>query len=122
MKKQNRAITLIALIITIVVLLILAGVVINLTMGDNGIIGKVQTAVGKYQNAQEMEEYQIAQYSDEITSHVNGNRDEEIIKLEDINKILNRISTLEDEVTSLNNQLTTLNNSLSLKNRYNNKK
>ena len=55
MKKENKAITLIALIITIIVLLILSGVVINLTMGDNGIIGKVQTAVGKYKNAVEEE-------------------------------------------------------------------
>ena len=37
MKKQ-KGITLIALVITIIILLILAGVVINLTLGENGII------------------------------------------------------------------------------------
>jgi len=36
-KKDARGITLIALIITIIVMLILAGVTINLTLGDNGI-------------------------------------------------------------------------------------
>ena len=51
MIRNKRGITLIALIVTIIVLLILTGVVINLTMGDNGIIGKVQTAVGKYEQA-----------------------------------------------------------------------
>ena len=36
--KQEKGITLIALVVTIVVLLILAGVSINLTLGKNGII------------------------------------------------------------------------------------
>lgn len=38
--RDTRGITLIALVITIVVLLILAGVAINLTIGDNGIFKK----------------------------------------------------------------------------------
>ena len=38
--KRNSAITLIALIITIIVLLILAGVTINMIAGENGIFGK----------------------------------------------------------------------------------
>ena len=36
--KGEKAITLIALVITIVVLIILAGVIINLTLRQNGII------------------------------------------------------------------------------------
>ena len=43
MKKKN-GITLIALIITIIVLLILAGVTISLVVGDNGILQKSTTA------------------------------------------------------------------------------
>jgi type II secretory pathway pseudopilin PulG len=39
-KKQKNGITLIALIITIIVLLILAGVTISSLFGDNGIINK----------------------------------------------------------------------------------
>ena len=42
-KKQN-GITLIALVITIIVMLILAGVVISMVVGDNGIITKSKTA------------------------------------------------------------------------------
>ena len=38
--NHNKGITLIALVITIVILLILAGVSINLTLGDNGIVKK----------------------------------------------------------------------------------
>ena len=42
--RQNSGITLIALVITIVVLLILAGVSINLVLGNNGIITKAKDA------------------------------------------------------------------------------
>ena len=42
--KQNKAITLIALVVTIVVLLILAGVSIQLLLDDNGIIAKSKEA------------------------------------------------------------------------------
>lgn len=43
--KEIRGITLISLIITIVVLLILAGVSINIVVGDNGIITKAKESV-----------------------------------------------------------------------------
>ena len=44
LKKQVQGITLIALVVTIIALLILAGVAINLTIGDNGIITRAQKA------------------------------------------------------------------------------
>ena len=43
-KRNNRGITLIALMITIIVMLILAGVSLNAIIGDNGIITNAQTA------------------------------------------------------------------------------
>ena len=42
--KKNNGITLIALVITIIVLIILAGISINFLFGDNGIISKAQDA------------------------------------------------------------------------------
>ena len=42
--KNNKGITLIALVITIIVLLILAGITIALLTGDNGLITKSQKA------------------------------------------------------------------------------
>ena len=45
--KQRNGITLIALVITIVVLLILAGVTIAMLTGENGILGKATTAKAK---------------------------------------------------------------------------
>ena len=92
MLKQNKAITLIALIITIIVLLILAGVVINLTMGDNGIIGKVQTAVGKYENAQEKENSVLAGYEKEID---NASRETVTMDKEEYEQMKNDIKELK---------------------------
>ena len=60
-EKNTKGITLIALVITIIVLLILAGVVINLTLGKNGILNKAKEAREKYEiaTAQEYIEMKI---------------------------------------------------------------
>ena len=42
--KKEKGITLIALVVTIIVLIILAGVSINILVGDNGIITQAQKA------------------------------------------------------------------------------
>ena len=49
--KSNKAITLVALIITIIILLILAGVSLSMVLGDNGLINKAQSSVDKYQES-----------------------------------------------------------------------
>ena len=51
LKKQVKGITLIALVVTIIVLLILAGVAISLTIGQNGIFARAQNAVNVYEQA-----------------------------------------------------------------------
>ena len=40
MKKASKGITLIALVITIIILLILAGVTISMVLGDNGLLDR----------------------------------------------------------------------------------
>ena len=47
--KETKGITLIALVITIVVLIILAGVLINLTLGDNGLFTRSKLAKERYE-------------------------------------------------------------------------
>ena len=42
MKRKNRGITLIALVVTIIILLILAGVSIGLISGEDGLIAKAR--------------------------------------------------------------------------------
>ena len=60
MKKTNlrksRGITLIALVITIIVLLILAGVAISMLSGENGILGKAAEAKTRTEEGQKQEE------------------------------------------------------------------
>ena len=51
--KETRGITIISLVVTIVVLLILSGVSINLTLGDNGIIKKVQNSANLTRESEE---------------------------------------------------------------------
>ena len=58
-EKQAKGITLIALVVTIIVLLILAGVAISLTLGQNGIITRAQTAVVINENASVYEQLQL---------------------------------------------------------------
>ena len=53
--KNNKGITLVALVVTIVVLLILAGVSINSVLGENGIIKKAKEETEKTAAAQEKE-------------------------------------------------------------------
>jgi competence protein ComGC len=54
--KNNKAITLIALVITIVILIILAAVAINLTIGENGIIERAKQAAFEMKKQEYIEE------------------------------------------------------------------
>ena len=62
MKKcdKNNGITLIALVVTIIVLLILAGISINMLTGQNGILNRAQEAKEKTEEAQKDEANKIA--------------------------------------------------------------
>ena len=70
MKNNQRGITLIALVITIIILLILAGVSIALLTGDNGIITQAQKAKEKTEEAKVREEQQLESLLNRITSEV----------------------------------------------------
>ena len=58
-KRKERGITLIALVITIIVLLILAGVSIAMLTGENGILTQAQTAKEKTEKASVIEQVQV---------------------------------------------------------------
>ena len=49
--KENKGITLVALVITIIVLIILAGITISMVLGENGLIGKAKQGAEEYKNA-----------------------------------------------------------------------
>ena len=58
--KKAKGITLISLVITIIILLILAGVTLSLTLGDNGIITQAQKAKEAQEIAAIKEDIQLA--------------------------------------------------------------
>lgn len=64
--REERAITLVALVVTIVVLLILAGVTINLVVGQNGIIARAKEAAQKTENATKNEMMAMDNFSSDI--------------------------------------------------------
>ena len=66
--KKQKGITLIALVITIVVLIILAGVAINLTLSQNGIFNKATKARNDYQQAATNEQVALNEITDYITN------------------------------------------------------
>ena len=70
MLKNKKGITLVALVVTIVVLLILAGVSINLVLGNNGIVKKAQDAKTKTAEDQENMLKGMNQLADEIKNAI----------------------------------------------------
>ena len=57
--RKMKGITLIALVVTIVVLLILAGVSINLVIGDNGIITRAKEAASQTEVASAKDDMEL---------------------------------------------------------------
>ena len=68
--KEEKGITLIALVVTIVVLLILAGVSISLVLNNNGVISKAKDAKNQYAGAQTNEEKHFNEVTDWIDTKV----------------------------------------------------
>ena len=67
LKRKEKGITLIALVITIIVLLILAGVSIAMLTGENGILTQAQKAKEETENAAKQEEEDLAKLEAIIT-------------------------------------------------------
>ena len=68
--KGKSGITLVALVVTIVVMLILAGVSLNVILGEQGILNRGKEGVEKYSNHQSNEETMLSEtedWIDEIT-------------------------------------------------------
>ena len=73
MLKEQKGITLIALVITIIVLLILAGVSIAMLTGDNGILTKANTSKTETAKAEVMERINMelnAAYADVLSGDI----------------------------------------------------
>ena len=80
MKKQKRreekGITLVALVVTIIVLIILAGVTLNIVLDQDGIISKAQQAAEDYERAQREEQEMLNQVEDYMNNLGGGSSEE----------------------------------------------
>jgi type II secretory pathway pseudopilin PulG len=59
MLKGQKGITLVALVVTIIVLIILAGISISLVLGNNGIVKKATQGRDNYQTAANEEQVMV---------------------------------------------------------------
>ena len=72
LRKKQSGITLVALVVTIVVLLILAGITIMYTMGENSIFKKAQEAKNKTEDAIQNEQEYMNSIDNMINEYTNG--------------------------------------------------
>ena len=87
--KETKGITLVALIITVVILLILAGITLNATIGENGLISKAKDA---------KKETEIASIKEEIQMDlVRKQKTEKNVTDEMVIEILEKYGTLSEE-------------------------
>ena len=93
--KDNKAITLIALVITIIVLLILAGITVTQLSGNN-LFENAKLAKEKYKIARELEDETLVDYENEI----NGSRDTVIIPKEEYEQLKTSVANLQSQVNN----------------------
>ena len=70
--KEKRGITLIALAVTIVIILILAGVTIDAVFSENGIINKAKEAANSMNNAVTNDQAKLNELFNELDEIMNG--------------------------------------------------
>ena len=90
--KKEKGITLVTLVVTIIVLIILAGVSLNATLGENGIITQAQKAKENMELARVEEEEQLNSLYEELAKGGEGIFDDSmgdaIEKLENFRKVI----------------------------------
>lgn len=106
--KKSKGITLVALVITIIILLILSGVTIATLMGDNGLINKTKDAKIKTEIAGIKEEIQTDILGKQAEN--NGNISDDSLK-----EILEKYGTLSEEEKLTDKTLTTTKGSYEIK-------
>ena len=74
-EKRERGITLITLAVTVAVMLILAGVTINVTLGDKGIINKAKEAAAKMNSVVAQDEAELNELLNELNEIMNSEWD-----------------------------------------------
>ena len=92
--KEKKGITLVALVVTIIVLIILAGVTLNIVLDQNGIIEKTQEARRESEKAEIIEQIQLDIADKKIENQGSINEDE-------FYEILRKYGTISADETTL---------------------
>ena len=92
-KNKDRGITLVALVITIIILLILATISIQ-SLTNTGLFQKAQEAKEKTQNAEENQAKTLNEYEDELNKYISGDVKKPVKKVSD--NIGNVLSTTDN--------------------------
>ena len=103
-KNNTKGITLVALVITIIILLILAGITIS-SLTNTGIFEKAKEARDKTANAAENQAKTLNEYEDELNKYISGTAGE---KLADVVKVGDYVSYTPDTVSNTDIKYTTL--------------
>ena len=105
LRKENKGITLVALVITIIILLILAGITIS-SLTNTGLFEKAKEAKEKTANATENQAKTLNEYEDELNKYVSGTTQTQ--KLADKVKVGDYVSYTPDTVSNTDTKYTTL--------------
>ena len=94
-KNKDRGITLVALVITIIILLILATISIQ-SLTNTGLFQKAQEAKEKTQNAEENQAKTLNEYEDELNKYISGTVEERKDPIKEVaNKVLSTTDNTE---------------------------
>ena len=93
--RKEQGITLIALVVTLVIMLILVAIAMNMVIGDNGLFNKAKDAVNTHYEAQSNELEALNNLTEEITDNT-----EEAPKIQDV-KTSSTTNSITVEVTAI---------------------
>lgn len=99
MKKENKGITLVALVVTVVILLILAGISIASLTGK-GLFEKAKLAKEKQENAQFEEDDTLGEYEETINSAVVGTREQIMVDKAEYEQLKKDVESLKTRTTN----------------------
>ena len=103
--KSKSGITLVALVVTIVVLLILAGVSLNLVIGNDGIIRRAKEAQERYRQASENEQKDLdilEDYMNKMTGEGSGTGTGTVVKV-NVGESATGVATINGKAGNTNN-------------------
>jgi putative uncharacterized protein (fragment) len=103
--KNKNAITLIALVITIIIMLLLAGVAIQMTIGENGLIAKSTQAKSQQAKSELYETAKLSYLNLKAKSIEAGLTNPTVESILSETDFLNKYNVVGDNITNKNNEI-----------------